>query len=64
MDEKIKEILRQKEELIKQLDELNASITDEAIANATKEEKMEFTLLTLEINKKLALLKKMEQESI
>lgn len=61
MDEKLKEIIKQKQEILKKLDEINNSVTKEDLRNATVAEKAEFMKLTLEIQKKLTIIEAAEE---
>lgn len=50
------DIQKEKEEIRKLLDEVNASIEKEDIDNASKKELLEYIKLNLEIEKKLAVI--------
>lgn len=63
MNENIKELMKTKEEILKQLDEINKNITQEDLKNATVEELAEYTKLTLEIQKKLAVIEAIEKSN-
>lgn len=54
--EKGMDIQKEKEEIRKLLDEVNASIEKEDIDNASKKELLEYIKLNLEIEKKLAVI--------
>lgn len=61
MNEKIKMLIAKKEELLKQLEEINKNITKEDLENATNEELLEYTKLTLEIKKKIIAIEAIEK---
>ena len=63
MNENIKELMKAKEEILKQLDEINKNITEEDLKNATVKELAEYTKLTLEIQKKLAVIEALEKSN-
>ena len=54
----IEELKKEKEMLLKELDDLNNSITQEDIESASIEDSLKFTKLVLEIRRKLAILDK------
>lgn len=61
MNENLKELMRQKEEIIRQLDEINNNISEEDLKNASTKELAEYTKLTLEIQKKLLVIEAVEK---
>lgn len=61
MNENLKELMRQKEEIIRQLDEINNNISEEDLKNASTKELAEYTKLTLEIQKKLLIIEAVEK---
>lgn len=63
MDERMKMLIAKKEDLLRQLEEINDSITQEDLQNATNEELLEYTKLTLEIKKKIIAIEAMEKDN-
>ena len=61
MNENLKELMRQKEEIIRQLDEINNNISEEDLKNASTKELAEYTKLTLEKQKKLLIIEAVEK---
>lgn len=61
MNDKMREIMEQKEEILKQLDEINNSITEEDLRKASTKEIAEYTKLTLEMQKKLMVIEAIEK---
>ena len=61
MNENLKELMKQKEEIIRQLDEINNNISEEDLKNASTKELAEYTKLTLEIQKKLLIIEAVEK---
>ena len=61
MNENLKELMRQKEEIIRQLDEINNNISEEDLKKASTKELAEYTKLTLEIQKKLLVIEAVEK---
>ncbi len=55
------DIQKEKQEIKKLLDEVNSSIEQEDIDNASKRELLEFVKLSLEIEKKMAVLDAWEE---
>lgn len=53
--------MRAKEEILKQLDEINENIKKEDLENASVEELAEYTKLTLEIQGKLKIIEALEK---
>ena len=63
MNENMKELMKTKEEILKQLEEINKNITQEDLKNATVSELAEYTKLTLEIQKKLTIIDAIEKSN-
>lgn len=63
MNENIKELMKVKEEILKQLEEINQNITKEDIEKASIEELAEYTKLTLEMKKKLNIIEAIEKSN-
>lgn len=63
MNENMKELMKTKEEILKQLEEINKNITQEDLKNASVEELAEYTKLTLEIQKKLTIIDAIEKSN-
>jgi len=63
MNENMKELMKAKEEILKQLDEINNNISKADIENASLADKAEYMKLTLEIQKKLAIIEALEEAS-
>lgn len=61
MNKNFKELMKTKEEILKRLEEINNNITKEDIKNASVAELAEYTKLTLEIQKKLAIIEEIEK---
>ena len=61
MNENLKELMRQKEEIIRQLDEINNNISEEDLKKASTKELAEYTKFTLEIQKKLLIIEAVEK---
>lgn len=63
MNENIKELMKIKEEILNQLEEINKNITKEDLENASVEELAEYTKLTLDIQKKLKVIEAVEKSN-
>lgn len=63
MNENLKELMNTKEEILKQLEEINKNITKEDLEKASIEDLAEYTKLTLEIQKKLAVIEALEKSN-
>ncbi len=61
MNDKMKELMEKKEQILKQLEEVHNSVTKEDIEGATVAEKAEYVKLTLEIQQKLKMIEILEE---
>ena len=56
------DIQKEKEEIIKELDNINESVTKEDLKNASMEELLKYAELNLEIRKKIEMLQALENK--
>ena len=61
MEDKMQDLIAKKEELVRKLEEINNSITQEDLENASNEELLVYTKLTLEIKKKITAIEMVEK---
>lgn len=60
----LEQITKQKEELIKQFEQVKNSVTKEELEKATPKEVLEYTKMVLEIKMKLEIIEQLEKEYI
>ena len=61
MEDKMQDLIAKKEELVRKLEEINNSITQEDLENASNEELLVYTKLTLELKKKITAIEMVEK---
>lgn len=61
MEDKMQDLIARKEELVRKLEEITNSITEEDLKNASNEELLTYTKLTLELRKKITAIETIEK---